>query len=118
MLDVEYQADDGRRWLDVTVRHSAAGDDAAALAASRRDGEAGRRAEREKHDRYPGQQLTPFALETGGRIGAEARLWLLGEVRQLPADTQSTELSRAYRVVSCAVQTEVVRQLRRASGAI
>ena len=113
---MEYAAEDGRRWLDVTVRRPAAGDRAAVLAACRRDGEATRRAERSKHQRYPGSQLTPFALETPGRLGAEAKAWLLSEVRQLPADTQARELARAYKVVSCALQTEVVRQLRRAAG--
>ena len=116
VLDIEYDAEDGRRWLDVTVRHPAAGDLAAVRASSRKDGEAGRRAERAKHDRYPGQQLTPFVVETPGRIGAEGRLWLLSEVRQLPPDMQAPELARAYKVVSCAVQTEIVRQLRRAAG--
>ena len=116
ILDIEYAAEEGRRWIDVTVRHPTAGDAVAQRAASRKDGEAGRRAEREKHERYPGEQLTAFALETHGRIGAEARLWLLREVRQLPVDIQPFELSRAYKVVSCALQTEVVRQLRRAAG--
>ena len=116
VLDVEYQADAGRMWLDVTVRHPAAGDADAVLAASRKDGEASRRAEREKHARYPGEQLTPFALEIGGRIGAEARLWLLSEIRLLPDDIQTMELARAYRVISCALQTGIVKQLRRASG--
>jgi hypothetical protein len=116
ILDVEYAAEEGRRWIDVTVRHPNAGDRAAVLAACRRDGEATRRAERSKHQRYPGAQLTAFALETPGRVGAEAKAWLLHEVRQLPADTQTKELARAYKVVSCALQTEVVRQLRRAAG--
>ena len=116
VLDVEYPEDGGRRWLDVTVRHPAAGNEAAVRAAARRDGEAGRRAEREKHDRYPGPQLTPLALEIGGRVGAEARLWLLSQVRQLPQDTQTAELARAYKVLSCALQTELARQLRRAAG--
>jgi len=116
VLDLEYSAEDGRRWLDVTVRHPAAGDQAAVRACSRKDGEASRRGEREKHERYPGPQLTPFAVETPGRMGAEGRLWLLSEVRQLPPDMQIPELVRAYKVVSCALQTEAVRQLRRAAG--
>ena len=116
MLDVEFATEAGRRWIDATVRHPAAGDDAAVLAASRRDGEASRRAERSKHERYPGPQLVPFALEVGGRVGAEARAFLLGEVRELPPDVQQRELQRAYKVVSCALQTELARQLRKAAG--
>ena len=116
VLDLEYGAEGGRHWLDVTVRHPAAGDAAAVLGASRKDGEATRRAERCKHERYPGSQLTALAFETPGRLGAEARLWLLSEVRQLRPDTQAAELARAYKVLSNALQTEVVRQLRRAAG--
>ena len=40
ILDIEYSADDGRRWLDVTARHPAAGDAAAVHACACRDGEA------------------------------------------------------------------------------
>ena len=97
VLDIEYAAEDCRRWIDVTVRQPAAGDRAAVLAACRRDGEATRRAERSKHQRYSGSQLTPFALETPGRLGAEARAWLLSEVRQLPADTQAREVAKPTR---------------------
>ena len=116
VLDIEYVGEDGRQWLDVTVRHPAAGDNSSVRRAARKDGEATRRAEREKHQRYPGPQLTPFAVESPGRLGAEARLWLLQQVRSLPQDQQAKELARAYRVVSCAVQGEVARQLRRAAA--
>ena len=116
VLDLEYTDDDGRRWIDVTVRHPAAGDAAAIRIAARRDGEATRRAERCKHDRYPGPRLTPFAVETPGRIGAEARLWLSRQVRALPEESQVAERARAYKVISCAVQSECALQLRRAAG--
>ena len=116
VLDVEYTGDEGRRWIDVTVRHPAAGDAAAARLASRKDGEATRRAERGKHERYPGPRLTPFAVETPGRVGAEARLWLLAQVRAQPQETQALEPARAYKVESCAVQAECALQLRRAAG--
>ena len=116
ILDIEYSADGGRRWIDVTVRQPAAGPDAATRAAARKDGEATRRAEREKHVRYPGPHLTPIAIETAGRVGAEARFWLLAMVRELPADMQSSELDRAYRVISCSVQSEAAKQLRKAAG--
>ena len=64
ILDIEYPAEDGRVWLDVTVRHLAAGDAAALNAAARKDGEASRRGEREKHSRYTGGRLVHFAVET------------------------------------------------------
>ena len=89
---------------------------AARRAAARRAGEAARRAERAKHTRYPGERLTAFALETGGRLGGEARAWLLALARELPEDSQQEELARAYRVLSCALQRELAHQLRRAAG--
>ena len=116
ILDVEYDDTDGRRWLDVTVRHPAAGDEPAVRAAARRPGEAARRAERAKHARYPGERLTAFAVETGGRLGGEARAWLLSHVRELPEDAQPAELARAYQVLSCALQRQLAQQLRRAAG--
>ena len=116
VLDIEYVGPEGRAYIDVTVRHPAAGDASAVRAAGRKDGEATRRAERQKHERYPGPLLTPFVVETPGRLGAEARFWLLAQVRTSPPEAQSRELVRAYQVVSCAVQGEVARQLRRAAG--
>ena len=59
ILDLEYATQAGRRWIDVTVRHLAAGDLSAVGACSRRDGEAGRRAEKAKHEvsRRPAHSL-------------------------------------------------------------
>ena len=106
----------GTRWIDVSIRHPAAGNATEVRNAARRDGEASRKGERIKHERYPGDRLTPFVVETPGRIGAEARFWLLAQVRALPDDTQARELDRAYRAISCAVQSEIAQQLRRAAG--
>jgi hypothetical protein len=116
ILDLEYQADDGRIWLDISARHPAAGSTSELATAARRDGEAARRGEREKHTRYPGDRLVPFVLECGGRLGGEARQWLRCHVAQLPEDTQQQELTRAHKVVSCALQGQVARQLRKAAG--
>ena len=116
ILDIEYSDEQGTRWIDVTVRHPAAGGQPALRNAATRDGEASRRGEREKHTRYPGNNLIPFVVETPGRIGAEGRFWLLAQVRCLPDDMQSKELDRAYRLISCAIQSEVSKQLRRAAG--
>ena len=98
----------------MSVRHPAAED--VTPAAARRPGEAARRAERQKHARYPGDRLTPFVVETPGRLGGEARQWLLRQVRTLPGDQQAGELARAYRVISCAVQAQLALQRRRAAG--
>ena len=116
ILDVEYPDDDGRKWMDISIRHPAAGSAAEVATAARRPGEAARKGEREKHARYPGDRLVPFIVECGGRLGGEARQWLREQVQQLPSDIQATELSRAYRIVSCALQGQIARQLRKAAG--
>ena len=116
VLDIEYQDADGRRWLDISVRHPAAGNGDEVRLAARRDGEASRRGERDKHRRYPGERLTPFVIEVGGRLGAEARTWLGSQLRDLPEDSQHRERLRAYKLISCTLQTQVARQLRAAAG--
>ena len=80
--------------MDVTVRHAAA--EHVVARAARRPGEAARAAEREKHARYPGDRLTPFVIEAPGRLGGEARQWLVRQARSCPEDQQSFELIRAY----------------------
>ena len=115
-MDIYYSDEDGQHWIDVSVRHPAAGTPTNLRNAAKRDGEASRRGEREKHTRYPGQRLIPFIVETLGRIGAEARFWLLQQIRQLPEDLQATELDRAYRTISCAVHSEAAKQLRKAAA--
>jgi len=116
ILDIEYTDEGARRWIDATVRHPAAGSTSEVCQAARRAGEAARRGERRKHTRYPGDQLTAFAVETYGRVGAEARQWLRRQTLHLPEDMQVAELTRAYKVISCAVQSELAEQLRAASG--
>ncbi len=116
VLDVEYTSHNERRWIDVSIRHAAAGEDADVARAARRGGEAARRGERCKHDRYPGNQLTAFVVEVHGRVGGEARQWIRQQVLQLPEDEQVREQARAYQVVSCTLQTQLARQLRSAAG--
>ena len=98
----------------MSVRHPSGGSPAENNQAARRDGEASRRGERDKHARYPGDALTAFVVEACGRLGAEARQWLRRLAQGLPEDTRTAELTRAYKVISCAVQTEHAEQLRRA----
>jgi len=116
LLDIEFTELNERRWIDVSVRHPAAGTAADRARAARKPGEAARRAEREKHERYPGPQLTAFVVELPGRLGGEARQWLKDQVQRLHEDQWTYELSRAYRVLSCTVQSYCARQLRVASG--
>ena len=98
------------------MRHPLAGSPAEVQRAAKRAGEAARRGEREKHTRYPGDGLTAFAVESYGRVGAEARQWLKKLATELPDDVRTAEMTRAYKVISCAVQSELGLQLRAASG--
>ena len=106
----------GRQLIDVTVRQGASGNGAARQAAARRDGVPSRRAEREKHARYPTNQLVAFAVEGCGRLGGEARAWLRRGASGQPDDVQVAELTRAHRIISAAVQGETARALRAAAG--
>ena len=116
ILDIQFTDGNERRWIDVSIRHPAAGNASELCAASRRAGQAARRGERAKHERYPGSQLTAFVVETCGHLGGEARQWLRQQVSLQPDDLHVAETTRAYKVISAALQSHVARQLRRASG--
>ena len=107
ILDIEYTEENQRQWIDVTVRHPSVGNRSELVAAGKRPGEAARRAEKAKHERYPGHGLVAFAVELSGRLGAEARQWLGHQTQRLPEDQRQYELTRAYKVVSCAVQSQM-----------
>ena len=67
--------------MTVVESENVAASAADAAAAARKPGEAGRRAEREKHERYPGPQLTAFVVELAGDSeerpdsGCDSRYW-------------------------------------------
>ena len=97
--------------VDVVIVSPLAGDDSFRRACARRDGHAVRRAECIKRVRYPTQDLVPFAVETGGRLGNAARAFLLriAEVAKEPVQ----ERVALYRAISSTVQDGVARQLER-----
>ena len=115
-MDVVLNLPAARSLIDVTVRQGAAGRPGVRLAASRRDGAPSRAAEREKHARYPCNNLVAFVVEGCGRLGAEARTWLRTGASGQPGDVQVWELTRAHRVISAAVQGETARALRASAG--
>ena len=80
-------------------------------ACARRDGHASRRAAIAKRTRYLSPDLVPFALETGGRIGTDARALLvrMSEAAEEPAK----ELQYLYRAISSVLQDGVARQLEK-----
>ena len=62
-----------RLLIDVTVVSPLAGDAGHIDACARREGHACRRAAAFKRGKYPHKELVPFAVETGGRLGTDAR---------------------------------------------
>ena len=64
----------------------------------------------------PALSLCPLPSKSVAVSAQRLERFLLNEVRLLPQDMQTRELQRAYRVVSCALQVEVARQLRKAAG--
>ena len=99
-----------RLLVDVTVVSPYAGDRSYRTACARRDGHACRRAAVAKRARYPTADLVPFALETGGRIGSDARA-LLARMADA-ADDRQNEVQYLYRAISSVLQDGVAKQLQ------
>ena len=108
-LDVVVHDGAARSLVDAVIVSPLAGDDALRRACARRDGHAARRAECTKRARYPALDLVPFALETGGRLGHAARVFLLRLAEA--ADDPAHERIYMYRAVSSILQDGVARQL-------
>ena len=108
-LDVVAHDGAARLLVDVVVVSACGGDDSFRRACARRDGHACRRAEIAKRARYPTPDLVPFALETGGRLGNDARAFLVRCANA--ADDPVKELSFLHRAVSSMLQDGVARQL-------
>ena len=95
--------------IDVVVSSPYAGGPEFRAACARRDGHACRRAAIAKRQRYPTEDLVPFAVETGGRLGADARA-LLARMAQA-AEEPDREIQYLQRAVSSILQDGVARQL-------
>ena len=109
-LDIVVHDGAARLLVDVVVVSAVKGDASFKRACARRDGHAARRAETSKRSRYRTADLVPFALETGGRLGSDARAFL-----QRCADaSEDPDAERAYlyRAVSSLLQGGVARQLQ------
>ena len=97
--------------MDVTVRHPMAA--AYQPAAADEDGAAAVAAEERKQDRYPargGRKVTPFAVETWGRLGPHAEhlmQWLAAEAtrhaRRRGHDATASGFMRRWRATVDAV---------------
>ena len=110
-LDVVLHDGVARSLVDVVVVSPYSTNAAFMGACARRDGHASRRAAIAKRTRYPTPDLVPFALETGGRIGTDARALLvrMSEAAEEPAK----ELQYLYRAISSVLQDGVARQLEK-----
>ena len=95
--------------VDVVVVSPFAGGASYRAACARRDGHFCRRAAVAKRRRYPSNDLVPFALETGGRLGADARV-LLARMAAASADP-AREILYLQRAISSILQDGVSRQL-------
>lgn len=98
-----------RLLLDAVVVSPFASDSAFRRACARRDGHAARRAEIAKRTRYPSEDLVPFAVETGGQLGADARAFL-SRCANAALDPV-TERQYLYRAISSVLQDGVAKQL-------
>ena len=108
-LDVVMRDGASRILVDVVVVSGYAGGTSFRVACARRDGHAARRAAIAKRERYPSADLVPFALETGGRLGSDARALLVRMAAA--AEDKHRELPLLYRAVSSVLQDGVTRQL-------
>ena len=109
-LDVVIHDGIARMLVDVVVVSPYAGSQSFRVACARRDGHAARRAAIAKRSRYDSADLVPFALETGGRLGADARALLMKLADA--ADDRDEEIQFLYRAVSSVLQDGVARQLQ------
>ena len=107
MLDVVYRDPTlGQQCIDVAIVDSegtAAADPKIRMAISRK--------ERVKQRRYPGEGLVPFVLDTRGRWGHYAQVWLLAASRHLEPAERSGALAKARKLVGRALQQGVAEQI-------
>ena len=109
-LDVVVHDGAARSLLDVVIVSPYAGDASFRAACARRDGHASRRAAVSKRARYPHSDLVPFALETGGRMGNDARAFIARLADA--ADDRHSELQYLHRAISSMLQNGVAMMLQ------
>ena len=75
-LDIVFQGRTGPVHVDIAITEAATASARDLSQRARADGAAAAREEQEKHWRYPGPDLIPFAVEAGGRLGESAESFL------------------------------------------
>ena len=108
-MDVVLHNGTNRHLVDVVVCSPLSGGDRQVAANARRDGLACRRASMAKRSKYEHPELVPFSVETGGRLGSDARMLLKTMADCTPDPTR--ELQFAYRAIASVLQDGVARQL-------
>ena len=108
-LDVIFHIGARRILVDVTIVSPHAGSSEFTAACARRDGHAARRAAIGKRAKYDCPDLVPFAVETGGRLGNEARALLHMMAKE--ADDPQEELAYLYRAISSVLQDGVAKHI-------
>ena len=102
-LDVVFQGRTGPVYIDVAIVEAGAGMPHELSRRARQDGEAATREEDEKRRRYPGPDLVPFVLETGGRLGEAAEALIRSVAPKDPAE-RSAAIASAKRSLSSLLQ--------------
>ena len=113
-LDVIVHEGTARSLLDVVIVSPYGGNDSFRAACARRDGHASRRAAVAKRARYPNRDLVPFALETGGRMGNDARAFLSRMADA--AEDRHSELQYLQRAISSVLQDGIAMMLQPKPG--
>ena len=108
-LDVIVYDGVSRALVDVVVVSAYARDSTFRATCASRDGHAARRAVISKRTRHPSADLMPFALETGGRLGVDARAFI--NCMANAAEDPAGERSYLMRAISSVLQSGVARQL-------
>ena len=97
-------------YIDVTVVSPVTQDPHFILESANKPGHAASKAEAGKRYRYPHRNLTPFAMEIGGRFGPSAITYLQSLFREPGASTDYT-MSDALCPLSTALHAHTAQQI-------
>ena len=108
-MDVVAQDGCNRILVDVVVSSPYAGGERFTAMCARRDGYSARRAATAKKAKYDSPDLLSFALETGGRLGMDARSFI--KKLASAAEEPPLEVAYLYRAISATLQDGIAKQL-------
>ena len=108
-MDIVAQDGCNRILVDIVVSSPFAGGERFTSMCARRDGYAARRAAAAKKSKYDSPDLLPFSVETGGRLGMDARS-LIKKLAEA-ADDPHAEAAYLHRAISSTLQDGIAKQL-------